>query len=63
MMAEISKCLTDLTAKKMSSLLRWEDRHEKAFADLKQALCDVHCMQFTCVSRPFFYVVILLIML
>ena len=53
-LAEISKCLTDLTAKKMPSILRWEDRHEKAFSDLKQALCDVHCMHSPVLGRPYY---------
>ena len=38
----------------MPSILRWEDRHEKAFSDLKQALCDVHCMHSPVLGRPYY---------
>ncbi|XP_071321134.1 uncharacterized protein [Trachinotus anak] len=45
--------LTDLTRKSSPNQLPWEERHEKAFMDLKEALCNDPVLQSPDFNRPF----------
>jgi hypothetical protein len=52
-LADIAKCLTDLTAKRMPNVLRWGEKEQIAFDALKEALCNVHCMHSPVIGRDF----------
>jgi len=53
-MAEITKCLTDLTARKMPTVLKWETQHQIAFDHLKDALCNVQRMHAPVLGKEYY---------